>query len=365
MKALAWGTAVAAALVAAVTSYWFWFNAPVPSEPPPAAAAVVSSTTSDRSRVDLAVSSLKARQYREALNYARDALRQFPNDAEAQRVRDEAAAAIARFDESIARGHRLLGAGNLDGASAALQAARDIDPNAPAVATLQDEIVSQYKVLARPRPEAPRAAAPPARDAGAERTAPTPPAPEPSRPAATVAAASPPPAEPAPTEVKPPAPPANETTSAAPAPPPATSTVDAAPPPKPVEPAPPAAAAPPPAPAVDTKPPAVESDDVQITRVIEGWARAIEDKDLAAYRALKPNMTAAEQRRIEEGFRAVSSQRVTVTILGIEKRGAQAVVRLRRHDAIVVDGRQRAQDSQQTITVVRAGSNWVIRDIGR
>ena len=239
VKALVWGTAVAAASVAAVTSYWFWFNTPVPSEPPPAAAAVVSSTTSDRSRVDLAVSSLKARQYREALNYARDALRQFPNDAEAQRVRDEAAAAIARFDESIARGHRLLGAGNLDGASAALQAARDIDPGAPAVATLQEEIVSQYKVLARPRPEAPRAPAPPARDAGAERTAPTPPAPEPSRPAATVAAA-PPPAEPAPTEVKPAAPPANQTTSAAAALPPATSTVDAAAlPPKPVEPAPP------------------------------------------------------------------------------------------------------------------------------
>jgi serine/threonine protein kinase len=365
VKTLVWGTAVAAALVAAVTSYWSWFNAPVPSEPPPAAAAVVSSTTPDRSRVDLAVSSLKARQYREALNYARDALRQFPNDTEAQRVRDEAAAAIARFDESIARGHRLLGAGNLDGASAALQAARDIDPNAPAVATLQDEIVSQYKVLARPRPEAPRAAAPPAGDAGAGRTTPTPPAPEPSRPAATVAAAPPPPAEPAPTEVKPPAPAGNQTTSAAAAPPPTTSTVDAAAlPPKPAEPVPPAAATPPP-PAVNTTPPAVENDDVQITRVIEGWARAIEDKDLAAYRALKPNMTAAEQRRIEEGFRAVSSQRVTVTILGIEKRGAQAVVRLRRHDAIVVDGRQRAQDSQQTITVVKAGSNWVIRDIGR
>jgi len=360
VKGLVWGTAVAAASVAVATSYWFWFNAPIPSEPPPAAAAVVSSPPSDRSRVDLAVSSLKAHQYREALNYARDALRQFPNDAEAQRVRDEAAAAIARFDESIARGHRLLGAGNLDGASAALQAARDIDPSAPAVATLQDEIVSQYKVLARPRPEAPRAQAPPARDAGAERTAPPTPAPEPSRPAAL-----PPPAEPAPTEVKPPAPPANQASSPAAAPPPATSTVDAAAlPPKPAEPAPPATETPAP-PAVNTKPPAVENDDVQITRVIESWARAIEDKDLAAYRALKPNMTAAEQRRIEEGFRAVSSQRVTVTILGIEKRGAQAVVRLRRHDAIVVDGRQQMQDSQQTITVVRAGSNWVIRDIGR
>jgi len=111
--------------------------------------------------------------------------------------------------------------------------------------------------------------------------------------------------------------------------------------------------------------PPTENDDSLITRVIDAWARAIENKDLAAYRALKPNMTAAEQRRIEEGFRAVSSQRVTITILGIDKRGAQALVRLRRRDAIVVDGRQQTTETQQTITVARAGSSWVIRDIGR
>ena len=127
---------------------------------------------------------------------------------------------------------------------------------------------------------------------------------------------------------------------------------------KPAEPAP--RPTPPP---LESPPP--ENDDSLITRVIEAWARAIENKDLAAYRALKPNMTAAEQRRIEEGFRAVSSQRVTITILGIEKRGTQALVRLRRHDAIVVDGRQQTTDTQQTITVARAGTTWVIRDIGR
>jgi hypothetical protein len=151
-------------------------------------------------------------------------------------------------------------------------------------------------------------------------------------------------------------PPAATPPAAAPS---AAATVDATPPAKPSEPAARPAGVPP------VESPAAENDDVLITRVIEAWARAIENKDLAAYRALKPNMTAAEQRRIEEGFRAVSSQRVTITILGIEKRGTQAVVRLRRRDAIVVDGRQQTTDAQQTITVARAGSTWVIRDIGR
>ncbi len=171
LKALAWAAAVAVSLVAAVAGYQFWFNTPVPSEPLPTAAAVSSSPTSDRSRVDLAVSSLKARQYREALNYARDALQQLPNDAEAQRVRGEAAAAIARFDESIARGHRLLGAGNLDGASAALQTARDIDPGAPAVAILQEEIVEpiQGARASAPRSAARSGAARPRRGSGTNR----------------------------------------------------------------------------------------------------------------------------------------------------------------------------------------------------
>jgi hypothetical protein len=111
--------------------------------------------------------------------------------------------------------------------------------------------------------------------------------------------------------------------------------------------------------------PPVDDDDVQIRRVVEAWARAIEEKDLAAYRAVKPNMTPAEQRRIEEGFRAVSSQRVAVTILGIERQAQRAVVRLRRRDTIVAGGRQQAQDAQQTMTLIRSGSGWVISDIGR
>ena len=254
MKALAWGTAVAAASVAVVTSYWFWFNAPVPSEPPPAAAAVVSSTASDRSRVDQAVSSLKAHQYREALNYARDALRQFPNDAEAQRVRDEAAAAIARFDESIARGHRLLGAGNLDGASTALQAARDIDPwcTGGGCAAGRDRRPIQGARASAPRSAARSAAARPRRGSGTNRA-------DAASARAIAPAAVPPPAEPAPTESSRPRLRPTSPTSAAPAPPPATSPVDAAAlPPKPVEPAPPATAPPAP-PAVNTKPPAVET----------------------------------------------------------------------------------------------------------
>ena len=95
------------------------------------------------------------------------------------------------------------------------------------------------------------------------------------------------------------------------------------------------------------------------------YARAIESKDLTLFRSVKPNMSADEQRRIEAGFRAVTSQRVAVTIQSIEHRGADAVVRLSRHDVIQAGGRQQTADSQQSLTLSKSGGTWVIVEIGR
>jgi ketosteroid isomerase-like protein len=103
-----------------------------------------------------------------------------------------------------------------------------------------------------------------------------------------------------------------------------------------------------------------------IRRVIDAWAQAIERKDLAAYRAVKPNLSPDEVRRIQEGFRAVSSQRVTITILGIDHRPPNlAVVRLRRRDTITAGGRQQTTDIEQSMTVARSGAGWTISEIGR
>jgi hypothetical protein len=114
----------------------------------------------------------------------------------------------------------------------------------------------------------------------------------------------------------------------------------------------------PPAPAVD--------DDAAIRRVVATYARAIENKDLALFRSVKPNLTRDEEQRIEAGFRAVSSQRVAVTILSIERADARATVVLRRRDTIEAGGRRQTADSRQSLTLVRSSSGaWTIVDIGR
>jgi hypothetical protein len=93
------------------------------------------------------------------------------------------------------------------------------------------------------------------------------------------------------------------------------------------------------------------------------YARAIETKDLALFRSVKPNMTADEQRRIEQGFRAVVSQQVSMNVISIEPRGSDALVHVRRRDTIQAGGRQQVTESLQTMTLTRTVSGWVIREI--
>jgi len=215
-----------------------------------------------------------------------------------------------------------------------------------------------------PRPQPRANVVPPSRaDTGRGRSPELPPAavtpppatvpsqPEPPRPAPPEREPAPPPATVTPPPVAPrPTPPPADPVSARPAPPPPE-------------------AAPASPPAQERREPAPgrggETDDAAIRRIIATYARAIENKDLQLFRSVKPNMSAEEQRRIEEGFRAVTSQQVNIVILSLEQHGQEASVRIRRRDTILAGGREQTSETQQTLTLTRAASGWVIREIGR
>jgi hypothetical protein len=97
--------------------------------------------------------------------------------------------------------------------------------------------------------------------------------------------------------------------------------------------------------------------------VIATYARAIETKDLRLFRSAKPNLSAAEERRLQEGFRAVSSQRVEITVQSIDVRDNQASVVAGRRDVIEVGGRQQTVSSQQRLSFARSNGGWVITEI--
>jgi ketosteroid isomerase-like protein len=109
--------------------------------------------------------------------------------------------------------------------------------------------------------------------------------------------------------------------------------------------------------------PTAEEDEAAIRQVTATYARAIEGKDLPLFRSIKPNLSREEERRLQEGFRAVTSQRVDLTILSIDRRGDEASVVLRRRDTIQAGGRTQTTESRQTMTLARTGAGWKVVDI--
>lgn len=341
--------AVAVAALAA-GSYALWHREPPAVETQRAEQAPDPAIPS---RLALASASLDARNYRAALTYAGQILALDPNHAGAIKIRDESRAMLARFDAAIADAHRRMAAGDVRGAGQALDTARGIDASAPAVT----EIASSLAEYARQRESAadaarrPRPAAEPPREthttvpaAPAAAVAPTQPASRVDTPPVTAAPPPPVPAAPvatAPLVVPEPVPAPPKTT---------TGTAPPAAEPREREKPPPAA-------------PAAEEDDAAIRRVTATYARAIESKDVALFRSIKPNLSREEERRLQDGFRAVASQRVNLTILSIDKRGDEASLVLRRRDIIQAGGREHTAESQQTMTLARTGRGWTIVDI--
>jgi hypothetical protein len=78
---------------------------------------------------------------------------------------------------------------------------------------------------------------------------------------------------------------------------------------------------------------------------------------------VKPNLSREEQRRLEDGFRAVAKQSVNITILSIDRKGQDAIVAIQRRDIIQAGGRQQQAESRQTLLLSRSESSWHITEI--
>ena len=341
--------AVVAIAVAAVG----YFRRPVVVDQPETAAAVSSSDAFVQSRFELAERSLRDKQYREARRYSDDVLAAAPDHAKARDIRDQAAGFLRQAETDIERARGMIQAGDVRGAVRALDEARTLDPVAPGLVEVSRLLAERFKSQAEAAElelQRSRAAAP------AQRAA-LPPAPAPPRPTPTAQAP--------PTET-----PRESTVQALPPPPaPVTPPVRTEPAPvtapTPVRTEPAEAAAVKPAPSPVAPPPAEADDEAAIQRVVAAYARAIESKDLSLFRSIKPNLGAEEERRIQQGFRAVTSQKVNITITSIDRRGDRAILQLRRQDIIEAGGRRQSPESRQTMTLAKSNGNWFIVEIGR
>ncbi|MEZ5294636.1 MAG: serine/threonine-protein kinase [Vicinamibacterales bacterium] len=308
---------------------------------------------------------LEARDYRSARAEAAAALARDPANREATRIQVAADAALARLDGILGAARESLEADDLVAAARALASAQALAPADARVAELAGRLASRptpAPPVPEPRERAPRTATePPA--AGGRQPQALPVSPAPARPPVTEA--------PAPTQAAAPAaapPPATATTPVPPQVPPPTPSAE----PRPVETFTPRTASPvdrraalDPAPPRPAEPPARESDEVLVRRVLDTYVRAIEAKDVALYRAVRPGLTADDERRLRDSFAQVEKQDVDLRVEQLTITGDIADARVSRVDVVRAGGRTQTSRSAQTIRLARRSGAWVIVEPGR
>ncbi len=217
------------------------------SQAAPAPAPTEPSNAFIESRLELATTSLKAKNYSAAVSFADEVLRAAPGHAAATKVREDAQGMIARLDQAIGDARRLLAADDANGAARALDRARAIDPSAPAIAELSADLVNHFKGQAdaarqRSKTTAQVPVVPPKQAGQASTPSPAPVQPATPPPAATPSVrAEPPPQTTPPVTAPAPQPAAPEPVTRSPEPttrPTEPATRPSEPPPRPAEPAP-------------------------------------------------------------------------------------------------------------------------------
>jgi hypothetical protein len=115
-----------------------------------------------------------------------------------------------------------------------------------------------------------------------------------------------------------------------------------------------------------TSAPTRVQDEAAIRQVLADYERALETKNLALFREVKPNLSAGEEKSLTDAFRTTDSQQVEMTVNSIAIDGDSATVNVARHDIIVIRGRsQDGRSRPQSFVMSKAGGKWVIVQIGQ
>ncbi len=340
------------------------------------------------SQLDLARLSLADKDYEAAQRAADAALKVDAGNAEAQHLRDQARQQLAALDAAASEARSAFGRGDTAAASAALGRVLALDPRHPVAAELTSKLNEYFRDQAADAREAmgesrtaargassqdahTRAAAlvkeaealfasreyavaaqkfleardgfdraRRAADAGAEK--------ERQAQAAAAAAASQRQAQAAAT-TRPVAPPTTVAVARPAAPPPS---------------APPATAASAPASAaaapVAVNP--VNPHEGAVRALLADYTAALEGKSLDGFRAVKPNLTADEEKRLAASFKAIKSWKVGMHVESMVMDGGRIVVRVQRQDN--VNGRETPKVTQN-FTLSQQGGAWKIESIGQ
>jgi hypothetical protein len=98
-----------------------------------------------------------------------------------------------------------------------------------------------------------------------------------------------------------------------------------------------------------------------VRKVIAEYGRALQTKDLALFRSLKPNLSGPEEDKLRTSFANIKDWRVSISVSSVVIDGGQATVHASRNDT--VNGKP--VSLHQTFTLTRGAGGWTIREIGQ
>jgi len=105
-----------------------------------------------------------------------------------------------------------------------------------------------------------------------------------------------------------------------------------------------------------------KAQDEGVKRLMAAYEHAIESKDLALFRSVKPNLTAEEERRLRKAFESTKTHEVTITVEGVECQDRSCVVHLIRRDTLDASI---VSSFPQTLRLTQSPEGFVIDEIGR
>ncbi len=107
---------------------------------------------------------------------------------------------------------------------------------------------------------------------------------------------------------------------------------------------------------------ATKPQEDALKRLLASYERAIETKDLALFRSVKPNLSAEEERRLRKAFESTKTHEVTITLEALDCQESRCTARLTRRDTL--DG-SIVSSFPQTLRLAQGAEGLVIEEIGR
>ena len=108
--------------------------------------------------------------------------------------------------------------------------------------------------------------------------------------------------------------------------------------------------------------PVPSGPDPAVRQVIADYGRAIETRDVALFKTIKPDLSGDEEKRLEDAFKAIQSHLVGIAVDSVKIEGTKATVRVSRRDTI--NGKE-MKPQQQVFRLVQKSGAWTIQSIGQ